>query len=317
MSSPGGIVARYDGRGSCQRNYDAGWGVGYWTFRGAGTETYTQSLGPDYFRRTTRYNKKGTSNYTTEEKFCFELVWADYENKPQPPSIWDKIPTSIDMMYNLFRTKETKQRPPEFRIKTPVDAGGVRGKLIGFGLFENSPDGAVGEVVLTQAEIDAGEKVFVLVDSKGDEDWLEFGVLGGQDGGGSLTNRVVFKQPLADFETNQWYEIQIPASFLVPGTNTYTYFLNSAGGTNSSVFFATGTIEDLAPTVSHLALTNNFIALGVSNLVEGYSYSLEQTADSLTNWQQAVSFTASNQVETLSLPMTNSSMFYRIALPVP
>lgn len=168
-------------------------------------------------------------------------------------------------------------------------------------------------MVLTQTEINAGEKVFVLVDSKGDEDWLELGVIGSANG----TNAVFFKQALADFETNQWYEIEVPASLLVAGTNTYTYFLNSTGAPNSSVFFALGLFEDLAPTISRITSTNNAIGLQLSNLVSGFAYSVEQAATSLTTWQPTLTFTATNEVRTVTFPMTNSAMFYRVALPPP
>ncbi len=185
--------------------------------------------------------------------------------------------------------------------------------ISGFTLVEaaqDEPDATVADLVLTAPDLASPQSVFVCVNAKGDEDWLSLGVITN-----NLNPEVTyFKQPLADFATNQWYEVVVPAALLKAGTNQLTYFLHSAGPTNSSVFVGLGITEVFSPVVSALAATNNQLILRLENLIPMANYELQHSA-SLTNWQTLTNLMPDITVDSLSTPVTNMATFYRLLMP--
>jgi hypothetical protein len=200
-------------------------------------------------------------------------------------------------------------KSPIFR--TPVDGGGVRGSLdkrsVGIDLVEASPAMAMREVILSQSNLLAGEVIHMQVEAKGDEDWIELAANGS----------VFMKLPLTNYNIGEIYEIDIPSGLLTEGVNLYSYFLNSTGAVNSRVFFPVTLPEDVPPTIGSCSITNSVFTLQLTNLVHGFDYFIQQSLLTTTNWQPVTSFTATNDFQSLSVPMTNSLMFYRATISPP
>lgn len=258
----------------------------------------------------TWFNQNPPSTFTCQESYSVR-----YKNEPYGPGMNSKREVILLLIYGRIRTKQipvpsfnTPNKQPYIIKQPPQSTGGIRGSLdgnfFGLDLVEASPVFFIFSETLSQAEAQTNRYVPLMVESKGDEDWLELSVNG--------TN--YFKQSLAEFETNRWYEVDVPLGSLVEGENTYAFFLNSTGAANSRIFFPLGEPQDRPPKIAEFTVTNSSLSLTVSNLIKEFDYAVEQTTV-FTNWQQTKIFTATNKFQTVTLPMTNSASFYRVALP--
>ena len=140
-------------------------------------------------------------------------------------------------------------------------------------LFENSPDFFVAK---TEIDFSDAESVVIpfLIESKGDEDWLEFAVNG----------TVFFKGSLANFEVGEWYEADVPLELLTQTDNVWSYYLDSAGAANTSVFLPISEAVDVDVDPWSAAnelrpASNNLIAVAVkgSNVATGDDIDFDAT----------------------------------------
>ena len=252
---------------------------------------------------------------------CSEFVQIRYKNDLTGPEILRTM-REINMFEIKRIIRERIRNMPRPRtelddgdwhwhIRTPAAVCGVRGSLDGqtqgLDLLEASPDGLVFQEELTASDVQAGRYVYFEVERKGDEDWLEL----------KVNNEVFYKRQLVNFETNKIYEVEVPSTALSIGQNTWSYFLNSTGAPNSSIFFPMENRESSEPWCGKVVTANNAVQLEFTNLVIGFDYVVEQSFNLGTTWLGVNNFTASNDVMNVTFPITNSAMFYRIALPVP
>ncbi len=324
LTSRGEIYTTVDNRGHCQHDYAASANPFTWT---------TESIAPYHGPRsdgwnvyTVDYNLIGNGLFGGIQ-LCSESVTIIWRNNPRQnhervdrikrkitiQNLFNKYdPNSDEYQYRYRPRPQPKENKNLFRIKTPSAVVGTRcsldKKFIGIDLIEASPDGALLDFTLTQSNILAGEVIHMMIEAKGDEDWIELAANG--------TNFMCL--PLADFDVGEYYEIDVPSELLVVGKNTYSYFLNSTGAVNSTIFFPLGVPADEPPTIGAFTITNSNFALQLTNLVYGLDYAIEQSvALATTNWQSVATFTATNDFHSLSVPMTNAAMFYRAAISPP
>ena len=296
----GGFSYIYNGSGDC-RNY--GYEATYLsttTIGGASSLTYI-----DWYRLE-------CASCTTGP--CQEVRYVQWLNEPYGPGLNSLREVQLLEFIQKIRVRTTPRY--EWRnIQPPLsyppcrNRASLDGNFFGIDLIEASPAFFVFEEILTQVEVQTNRSVPLIIERKGDEDWLELSVNG--------TN--FLKQALADLTTNLWYEVEVPTNLLVIGKNTYAYFLNSAGDANSSIFFPMGEKQDARPRCGGLAVTNAALELELKDLVIGFDYTVVQSGSlAATNWQSILSFTATNNLQIVTPPFTNtSSMFYRAALPIP
>lgn len=174
--------------------------------------------------------------------YCGEAAISQLVNDPTGPQQGTRRQRTREEVLDLLRGNTgngTRNRSPSnsdpsgwrrpggggLTNPCPATSGQNRGSLWGFSLTENSPDY---NIFLTEEDYTGADFVTIpfLVEAKGDEDWLEFAV----------NNTVFFKESLAGFTAGEWYEADVPLALLAPGTNVWTYYLNSAGEANSSIF---------------------------------------------------------------------------------
>lgn len=309
-----GLVDIVNTRGHCERDYAASAYPVVWSVVNQISSSGQISNGDFYY--TTQYDLIGYNPDFAGSQPCTEVVTVTYRNNPNGPPVEQ---TRREMLM-LYLKQEIRSRPstfdptrPEFLGPRPPNAAvtGVRASLdkqfLGINLTEASPDWAIRYVTLAQSNILAGEVVHMVVEAKGDEDWIEL----------AANNTVFMKLQLTNFNVGQYYEIDVPSNLLVEGTNTYSYFLNSTGAANSIVFFPLALPEDAPPTIGSYSITNSVFDLQLTNLVYGFDYSIEQSLLASTNWQSVSTFTATNGFHSLSVSMTNSAMFYRAAIVPP
>ena len=250
--------------------------------------------------------------------YCGEFIYAIYAANTNGPIITTKDPIYEPELQYPFPERFYPIIHPKMEGTTTnlLNEVGIRrsldGRFWGFDLTEVSPDPqfATSRVNLTAQDITNGLTFNCMAEAKGGEDWLELAANG----------TVYFREPLAGFSTNQWYEVSVPTNLLVLGANDFDYGLSSAGATNSVVFFALGRTAELPPQFSGIQITNDTVSLNLTNLIPGFTYTVEQKAIAATNWYAATSITLTpdSTPQTVTLPATNATgMFYRIALPQP
>jgi len=178
--------------------------------------------------------------YTPDQTpaYCGEAAISQLVNDPTGPQQGQKRQRTREQVLDLLRGKRSPSSNDPSGWKRPRPGGcsaqdtsgcspgsGTRASLWGFSLTEGSPDY---NIFLTEEDYTGADSVTIpfLIEAKGDEDWLEFVVNG----------TVFFKESLAGFTVGEWYEADVPLALLAPGTNVWTYYLNSAGEANSSIF---------------------------------------------------------------------------------
>lgn len=317
----GQLIRREENLGRCR----GPWGGARYTIRFEGTRRYITSATGNITVDCTEYRLRGWPpgvDTSWGGDVCDEFVCLYFINNPtgpQIPIIWHKFQQQINDVYDFFLdTRHIQLRNPPDWIppKTRCGCGGVRGSLespiVGSTLVTSSPDIMVNQLVLTESDLTFPQRVYVSVDYKQEEDWFSLGV----QTNAAIPEVTFFKQPMSEFETNQWYGIDVPSSLLIAGTNFVSHIVHSRNGTNTSMFIALGTREVFAPTFTNVQHANNEVKLQLGNLRFGANYVVEATTGTMTHWHPVMNFSAYNNTQPVNVSSTNSAMFYRLARPL-